>query len=174
MTLTIPETTPETTAHALLQGRFSGRMAFTELIRQAFAVAAAQGWREMIVCDPDFSDWPLGERVVAESLNDWARGGRKFTMLANHYTELPRRHARFVNWRKTWGHLIECRATSAVPTQTLPSALWSADWVVERIDIPRCVGVAGSEVSRRVALKERLNERLLHSSPAFSATTLGL
>ena len=170
MTLKMPETSPK----PLLQGRFSGRLEFTALIRQGFAVAAAQGWREIIVCDPDFSDWPLGERALAETLNDWARGGRKFTMLANHYAELPRKHARFVNWRKTWGHLIECRANSASPSSTLPSAFWSADWVAERIDIPRCVGVAGSEVSRRVALKERLNELLLHSSPAFAATTLGL
>lgn len=174
MTLSISDPTPGAAPEALWQGRFSGRVAFAELIRQAFAVAAAQGWREIVVCDPDFSDWPLGERVVAESLNHWARSGRKFTMLANHYNELPRRHARFVTWRKTWSHLIECRATSAAPANALPSALWSAAWVAERLDIERCVGVAGSETSRRVALKERLNERLLHSSPAFSATTLGL
>ena len=174
MLFTTPETIPEPTPHPLLQGRFNGRLAFIELVRQGFAVAAAQGRREIIVCDPDFSDWPLGERAVAETLNDWARSGRKFTMLANHYAELPRRHARFVSWRKTWGHLVECRASSASPANNLPSAFWSADWVFERIDIVRCVGVAGSEVGRRIALKERLNERLLNSSPAFSATTLGL
>ena len=174
MTLTTPETIPEPSPESLLQGRFSGRLAFTALVRQGFAVAAAQGWREIIVCDPDFSDWPLGERALVDALNNWARAGRKFTVLANHYAELPRKHARFVNWRKTWGHLIECRASSASPSNTMPSALWSPDWFFERIDIARCVGVAGSEVSRRIALRERLNERLLNSSPAFPATTLGL
>ena len=61
----------------LLEGRFSGRAEFAELVRQALAAAAAQGWREIILSDPDFEDWPLGERAVAQSLNDWSKNGRK-------------------------------------------------------------------------------------------------
>jgi hypothetical protein len=45
------------------------------LIRQAFSAAAVQGWREIIVCDPDFGDWPLGERAVIDALNDWSMTG---------------------------------------------------------------------------------------------------
>lgn len=155
----------------LLQGRFSGPGEFAELIRQAFAAAAIQGWREIIVSDPDFSDWPLGERALIQNLSDWSKTGRKFTMLARNYDEIRRKHARFVSWRQSWAHIVECRSC---PADKLPSALLSGSWVFERIDVQRCAGVAGPEAVRRVALRERLNEGLLTSSPGFAATTLGL
>ncbi|WP_411881223.1 hypothetical protein [Polaromonas sp. YR568] len=159
---------------ALPEGRFTGLTEFTDMIRQAFAVAAQQGWREIIVCDPDFQDWPLGERVVVQALNDWSKTGRKFTMLARNYDEVLRKHARFVTWRRTWAHIVECRANASAAADETPSALLGPGWVFERLDLQRCTGVAGSEPARRVALRERLNERLLKSSPAFPATTLGL
>ena len=165
---------PETTPAALLEGRFTGRTEFAELIRQSLAVAAAQGWREIICCDPDFADWPLGERAVAQALNDWSASGGKFTMLAGNYDAVPRRHARFVTWRRTWSHLIECRTSAASPADRLPSALWSPGWVFERLDLERSRGVAGSDAARRTLLKERLNEYLANSSAAFPATVLGL
>ena len=159
---------------ALPQGRFEGPAEFAELIRVAFANAAAQGWREIILCDSTFEDWPLGERAVAESLNDWSSSGRKLTMLAKNYGEVTRRHARFVTWRRTWAHIVECRANSSIAPDDMPSALWSPAWVFQRLDLTRSTGVSGAEPARRVALKERLDECLKYSSPAFAATTLGL
>ena len=158
----------------LLHGRFEGRVEFAGLIRQAFVAAAAQGWREIILCDATFDDWPLGERGVAQSLNDWAKSGRKLTMLARNYDEVVRRHARFVTWRRTWSHIVECRGCASVSASDLPSAMWSPGWVFERLDLARSTGVAGSEAARRLALRERLAEKLLRSSPAFAATTLGI
>lgn len=158
----------------LLVGRFGGRSEFGDLIRQAFRAAATQGWREIIISDANFEDWPLGERAVTEALGDWSRTGRKLTMLARNYDAVTRRHPRFVSWRKTWSHIIECRANALGPSESLPSALWSPVWVFERIDLERSAGYCGAEASRRVALRESLNERLLKSAPAFPATTLGL
>ena len=159
---------------ALPEGRFSGPTEFSALIRQSLAVAAEQGWREIILCDSTFEDWPLGERAVAQSLNDWSRSGRKLTMLAKNYNEVVRRHSRFVTWRQTWSHLIECRANAALSVDDMPSALWSPVWVFQRLDLVRSTGVSGSGADRRVALKERLDACLKLSSPAFAATTLGL
>lgn len=165
---------PAPSLPALLHGRFEGHAEFAGLIRQAFAVAAAQGWREIILCDANFEDWPLGERIVAQALNDWSKSGRKLTMLAQNYEEVTRRHARFVTWRRTWSHIVDCRGCASVAAGDLPSAFWSPAWVFERLDLVRCTGIAGSEAARRVALKERLAEKLLKSSPAFAATTLGI
>lgn len=162
---------PAPSSPPLLQGRFAGRSEFTELVRQSFAAAAAQGWREIILCDATFEDWPLGERVVAQSLHDWAASGRKLTMLAQDYAEVIRRHARFVTWRRTWSHIVECRGHAS---GDLPSVFWSPGWAFERLDLVHSTGVAGSEAARRVALRERLAEKLLRSSPAFPATTLGI
>ena len=158
----------------LPEGRFSGHSEFAGLVRQALAAAAAQGWRDMVWCDPDFADWPLGERAVAQALNDWARSGRKLTMLAENYDAVLRRHARFVTWRQTWSHAVECRKSGAASKGRLPSAIWSAGWMMERLDNQRCTGAAGAELARCIALKERLNEHLCASSAGFPSTVLGL
>ena len=168
------EKTPDALQPLLPEGRFSGPTEFATLIRLALATAATQGWRELIVSDGSFEDWPLGERVVAQSLHDWSRSGRKFIMLAKNYDEVTRRHARFVTWRRTWAHIIDCRSNASVPSDDLPSALWSPVWTCQRLDPVRCTGVMGSGAARRVALKERLDECLRRSSPAFPATTLGI
>lgn len=159
---------------SLLEGRFSGPGEFAALVRHALATAAAQGWRELLLCDADFNDWPLGERAVAQSLNDWAEAGRKFTMLAVNYEAVYRRHARFVSWRKTWSHLVECRVCGAGHKDNLPSVLWSPVWAIHRLDPARSIGFSSSDAGRRTLLRERLGEQLLKSSPGFPATTLGL
>lgn len=166
---------PQPVAQTILPtGRFSGRSEFADLVRAALSAAAAQGWHEMIWCDDDFDDWPLGERAVIDSLHGWARTGRKLTLVARRYDGVVRRHARFVTWRQSFSHLIDCRASRSATGDPLPSALWSPHWVFERLDLAHSTGVAGSEAARRVALKERLGELLSHSTPAFAATTLGL
>ena len=161
-------------APGLAEGRFGGAVEFSALIRQAFAAAAEQCWREIIWCDSTFEDWPLGERAVAQSLHDWSRSGRKLTVVAKNYNEIVRRHARFVTWRQTWAHIVECRANAALPEGDMPSALWSPVWVFQRLDLVRSIGYSGSGADRRVALKERLDACLKLSSPAFAASTLGL
>ena len=95
-------------------------------------------------------------------------------MLAKNYNEVMRRHARFVSWRRTWAHVVECRANAALSDVDMPSALWSPVWVFQKLDMVRCSGVSGNEPARKVALKERLDECLKLSTPSFAATTLGL
>lgn len=161
-------------ASGLPEGRFGGRTEFGDLIRSAFRAAALQGWREIIICDAGFDDWPLGERAVTDALGDWSRTGRKLTMIAKNYDAVVRRHPRFVTWRRTWSHIVDCRAIASGQGDSLPSALWSPVWAFERVDLERSAGYCGYEASRRVALKENLNERILKSVASFPATTLGL
>jgi hypothetical protein len=161
-------------ASALPAGRFDGRKAFQQLVRDALACAAREGWREIILSDPDFEDWPLNERAVVESLEAWSATGRHCTLLARRYDAVVRRHARFVSWRKTWSHIIEARSCASAGPLELPSALWSPGWVLQRLDPERCTGVSGSEPERRLLLRETLQEWLRKSSPSFPASTLGL
>lgn len=162
-------------AHDLPQGRFVGREAFQQLVRDALGTAATEGWQEIILSDADFHDWPLGERAVVESLQDWAGKGRRMTLLACNYDEVVRRHPRFVQWRRTWDHILNCRRSPTADRLDLPSTLWSPGWVLQRLDPERCIGMTGIEPERRVLLRETLNEWLQNkSSPGFPATTLGL
>ena len=158
----------------LPQGRVNGLVDFQALVRNALAAAAHQGWQEIILCDATFFDWPLGDKAVAESLQAWSRSGRKCTLLAVRYDELVRRHARFVSWRRTWSHIIECRACPGVDPLDFPSAIWSPPWVMRRLDLAHSGCICGSEPDRRLLLREELDERLRNSSPSFPATVLGL
>ncbi|MBF9266335.1 hypothetical protein [Paracidovorax cattleyae] len=158
----------------LPSGRFEGRRDFDAGVRAALACAVREGWQELVLCDFDFHDWPLGDRDVEALLHAWAGRGRRLTLLAAGYDELVRRHARFVRWRSTWDHIVECRKAPARERQELPGVLWSGHWVLQRLDPERCTGVAGGEPERRVQVRQVLDEWLRRSTPAFPATTLGL
>lgn len=154
--------------------RFEGREDFRQLVRDALACAARDGWREIILSDASFDGWPLGERAVVESLQAWSRSGRRIVLLARSYDLVLRQHARFVQWRAAWSHIITAMACSSADPLDIPSAIWSPAWVLERRDIDRCNGYCGSEPERRVALRESLNEWLQNATPGFPASTLGL
>jgi hypothetical protein len=161
-------------APALPSGRFEGVAAFQQVVRDALAAAARDGWREIVLSDSDFADWPLGERAVSESLQAWSSSGRRCTLLARRWDEVVRRHPRFVGWRVKWAHIIEARACRSADPLELPSAIWSPAWVMRRVDVERCNGYSGEEPDRRLSLREDLNEWLRKSAASFPANTLGL
>lgn len=159
---------------SLPSGRFSGPAAFEQLVRDALACAARDGWKEIVLSDATFLDWPLRERSVLESLLAWSASGRQMILLATRFDEVIRHQARFVSWRQTWGHIIDCRVCPDATPADFPSAIWSRDWFMHRIDLERCIGVCGSERGRSIELREVLDERIRNSSPGFPASTLGL
>lgn len=154
--------------------RFAGREAFAQLLRDALAQAARQGWRELVFCDADFAGWPLHERQVVDSLHAWSHAGRSCTILATGYDTVVRQHARFVQWRRTWGHIVNARVCRQIDPINFPTVLWSPQWTVRLLDPARSAGVCGSEPDRIVQHRELLQELIRASSPGFPATTLGL
>lgn len=158
----------------LPSGRFAGREAFAQLVRDFLEAAVQQGWRELILSDASFEGWPLHERVVSESLHAWSRPGRRFVMLASRYDAVLRYQPRFVSWRKTWSHIIDCRVCHQVDPADFPSMVWSPAWVLRRLDVFRSAGVCGAEPERRVHARETLEELQRNGTPGFPASTLGL
>jgi hypothetical protein len=158
----------------LPQGPFVGPTVFSDLVRNALLRANNEGWAEMVWSDASFEDWPLYEKAVIESLNSWARKGRKLTILAHHFDAMRRVHHRFVDWRIRWDHLVECRVCRGVDATEFPSALWTPTWAMRRLDLVRCTGVTSVEPRMRLLLREELDERTRQSSPGFPASTLGL
>lgn len=159
---------------ALPVGRLEGREVFRDLVRQALACAAQQGWSHLVLSDADFADWPLGERAVVQALQDWARQGRHIQFMARDFGPLRELHPRLVQWRISWAHIVQAHACSGGGGTELPSAIWSPGWTLERLDPLRCTLVASVDSLRRVALKERLDACWRMGSPSFPATTLGL
>ncbi len=168
------EEASEGRAAPLPSRRFEGRDDFRQLVRDALAAAAREGWRELILSDADFADWPLGERAVAESLAAWSSGGRSLVLLARNYDFVLRQHARFVQWRSRWSHIITALACPSADRLDLPSAIWSPAWVLERRDVDHSYGYCGTEAERRVLLREKLHEWQQKATPGFPASTLGL
>ncbi|MET0541042.1 MAG: hypothetical protein ABWZ88_04745 [Variovorax sp.] len=169
----MPPTEGATTA-TLPDGPFEGRDTFRSRLRTAMAEAARQNWREIVFSDIDFEDWPLGERASIESLQAWAGAGRSLVLLAEHFKVFEREHARFVRWRQTWSHIIECRACRGPGLPTVPSAIWTPSWCLQRVDIDHARGMCSVQPERRRALREAIDECLRHGRPAFPALTLGL
>ncbi len=158
----------------LPEGNFSGLAAFAQRVRDALPCAAREGWSHMVWSDANFLDWPLREKAVVESLNAWAGSGRRLVLLAHRFDEVQRHHARFVQWRNTWDHVVDCRVCKQRDVSEFPSALWSPHWVMRRLDLEHSTGVSGTEPQRRVLLKEELDECRRQSSPGFPSTILGL
>ncbi len=154
---------------ALPEGRFEGREAFADLVRRAVTLLARAQWTPVVFCDPDFSDWPLGERTVVEGLHAWSGRGREARWLAREFRTLREQYPRLVQWRATWSHIVEARACPEPP-----SAIWTPLWILERIDPERCVMVATTDPVRRNELRERIDACWERGQPAFPATVLGL
>ncbi|MBS7807270.1 hypothetical protein [Variovorax sp. PCZ-1] len=159
---------------SLLEGAFSGRADFQQLIRDAINTAAKEGWREMVWFDLNYEDWPLGERSVEADLQEWSATGRKLTIVAKRFDGLIAKHHRFVNWRKQWSHIIEARAVTSASDEEFPSLILAPDWAMHRLQPTLCKGVAGYGAKRRVDLRELSNEWLSLSASSFPSTTLGL
>lgn len=172
---TMPTTPgPASDQTVLPEGMFDGRIAFQQLVRDALATAAREGWRDITLCDASFEDWPLGERAVVDSLQAWSQTGRTFTILAKRFDTLLAKHHRFVTWRGQWSHIIEARGVPSMDAAEFPSIIYSPTWIMRRLDPARSKGVASFDAARRVLLREEINALTVKSSPAFPASTLGL
>lgn len=160
----------------LPSGSFAGREQFAHRVRLALTHAAAAGWRELVLSDASFADWPLGERAVVEALTQWALQGRtqRLTLLACHYDSVVRQHPLFVRWRVQWSHKVEARLLKGTDPDELPSALWTPAWALQRLEPRRFGGICGPELERRQLLRQHLDEWFQRSTPGFAATTLGL
>lgn len=154
---------------------FASRSEFQDALRAAFAAAADAGCREIWICDDDFADWPLNERAVVEQLTRWAQSHRSFTVIARSFETIAQRHARWVEWRRTWSHVVHCRTNDELEAGQMPSMLLAPGATsVRRLDPVHCRGSVSREAADAIVWRETIEEVLQRSQEAFPATTLGL
>lgn len=152
-----------------------GRKAFEDAVRAALADAAAAGWREIYLCDPDFASWPLGERMVVDSLTQWVGANRRLTLVALHYDDVAQRHSRWVRWRNLWAHAVSCRAATEISADDMPALLLAPGALTLQLDDPvRFLGRVSHDPAVAVLARERIDAILQRSVEALPVTTLGL
>jgi hypothetical protein len=160
------------------EGRFAGRADFRDLLAEGMACAAQAGSQTLWLCDPDFAAWPLGERRLLQALDAWGLSTRsspvaQLRLLGQSYGDMRLRHGRFVAWRSLWSHRVQARAPAS-EVEALPSLLWTPEWVLQRVDTERDIGVATCEAAQRTRVKEWLQGLWQTARPAFPDTPLGL
>lgn len=153
----------------------AGRLDFHREIVRAFEHAADRGCPEIWLCDVDFADWPLGERALVEALTRWAYAHRRLTLLACHFDEVPRRHPRWVAWRRNWGHVVDCLALPEMKPSQMP-CFWFAPRLqaVRLVDPIRCRGFIDTAPADLLVLQDQVRELASQGVPAFPVTLLGL
>lgn len=151
------------------------RLEFHEALREGFADIANTGCREVWICDEDFADWPLGEPEVIAHLTRWAMPHRKLTVIARQFDTLVRRHPRFVEWRRTWAHVVECRACEEVETGEVPALLLAPGVVTVRLfDAIHHRGSVSKDAGDALRSRELVDAVSQRSVESFPATLLGL
>jgi hypothetical protein len=155
--------------------QIAGRQDFHAAVRDALAQAATAGWRELWLCDPDFANWPLGDAAVVESLTKWAGANRRLTLLALHFDEIARRHARWAEWRRRWSHVVHCRELQELQPDDVPVILHAPGALTVRLFDPvRCRGTVSRVPADVVSAGEQIDAVLQRSVEAYPATTMGL
>ena len=153
----------------------TSRNEFHSALRQALAEAAAKGCRELWLCDNDYADWPLGERAVVESFTQWAGSHRRLTLLARSFDEFARRHARWVEWRRQWSHIVHCRSNNELEAGQMPSVLLANGLLsLYLVDPVHYRGRLSHDVGDDVRCREMIDAVLQRSEEAFPVTTTGL
>ena len=153
----------------------ASRSDFHEAIRSAFVHAAENDADEIVVVDPNFADWPLNERAIAASLATWVSSRRRLTVFAKDFDEMARRHSRFVEWRRQWSHVVQCRTDDEVDNESLPTLLLVPGMVVVRLlDRVRYRGLASGRPIDLEEGRRTIDALLQRSNEAFPSTTLGL
>lgn len=155
--------------------RFESDVAFRGAVLQAWTQALEARSRALVLCDPSFVDWPLGDAAGLQTLSAFVRlPGRRLVLIARSYESLRRRFPRFVAWRTTWSHAITALepvdegvelpcallADRALALHVVSTDPWEGGWVTDR--------------GRLQSLAEQIDALQRRSQTSFPAQTTGL
>lgn len=157
-------------------GRIDGWPDFTDRVRAALAVAAAQPV-SIYLSDADFSHWPLGERSSMEGFQQWVLQSRApiCVLVAASLDELPRKHPRWVSWRTTWGHRASCHLVAEELADSVrPMLLLDGQLGLRLLDPLTGRGVWSRLKSDLTVWRQEFDAILQRSHEALPSTTLGL
>ena len=153
----------------------ASRADFISAVRNAIGLAEQSGARELVFVDRDFADWPLNEPTVVDSLSRWVDSSRLLVVVAHSFDELARRQMRFVEWRRQWAHVVQCRNNPELEAEQIPTLLLVPGHACVRIlDRVRYRGTVSNRPVDLTESRESVDALLQRSVEAFPVTTLGL
>ncbi len=156
-------------------GQFPGGVqSFQALMRQVFAKAVERNWQKLIICDPSFEAWPLGESQVVEDLNRWIGRSKTFVMLAHRFDAVQSRQPRFVGWRSTWSHCIQCCSIATSDREPTQCMVWTPEWAFELQDPDSFAAISSENPRFRAELSSKLDNLQQRGRPSFPVNVLGL
>ena len=162
-------------ASALDLHAVDGRGAFQQAVRDALSWAADVGSPEIVMVDASYEAWPLGERSVAETLARWAGSRRRLTLIGGSFDALVQRAPRFLEWRRSWSHIVSFRTPDDLDPEQVPTWLQIPGLVVVRIHDPlHHRGIVSGRALDQVEAREAIDALSQRSTEAFPVTTLGL
>jgi hypothetical protein len=155
------------TVHQPISWRSEFRAQIVNAMNQAADTGCAELW--------DFADWPLNDPVLIDALVRWGFAHRKLTMLAHHFDEVVRRHPRWVQWRRQWAHIVECRELPELEPQRVPSLFLAPGLIsVKLVDSSHFRGLVTSDPADLIQVRESIEAVLQRSTPGFPAVVTGL
>ncbi|MDE2613367.1 MAG: hypothetical protein KGL78_07990 [Burkholderiales bacterium] len=152
------------------------RAGFVAALHWGFAQAVARGARRIVCVDPDFADWPLGDPALLEALTQWLRRPqRQWLLLAATFDEVPRRHPRFVSWRRHWAHAVDAWRAPEDLSASLPTLLLDdGPLLVRLVDRAHWRGRAALGARESRPFRDEIDAVLQRSTQTLPATQLGL
>jgi hypothetical protein len=152
------------------------RSGFTAALHWGFGEAMARSARRIVCVDRDFTNWPLGDAALLEALTGWIRRPqRQLVLLGGRFDEVPRRHPRFVAWRRAWGHAVPAWTPPEDLAAELPTLLFDDGPVLVRLfDAVHWRGRAEFDDGAARLYRDEVDAVLQRSEPAFPVTDLGL
>ena len=155
--------------------QIASRADFMAAVRSALALAEQGGARKIVFVDRDFADWPLNEPAVIDSLSRWVDSSRLLVVVAHGFEELARRQLRFVEWRRQWAHVVQCRNDPDLEAEQIPTLLLVPGHTCVRVlDRLRYRGTVSNRPVDLTESGEAVDALLQRSVEAFPVTTLGL
>ncbi len=166
----------DSSAEAPAPPRIETRADFDSAVLWAVRAAQARGARRLLMVDRDFADWPLGRPELLQALQEWLRlPQRRLVLLAAHFDEVPRRHPRFVTWRRDWAHAVEAWSPPAELAADLPTLLVDDGPVcLQLFPGPQRRGRAELDAQEARRWREGTDVVLQQSEAAFPVQALGL
>ena len=159
-----------------ISGRIDGWRDFIDRVRTALVAGTetAADWR---LSDPDFAQWPLGERAIVDVLQQavLTHPGTRFTLLAGQFDAFPRRHPRWLTWRQTWSHRVRCLQVDEDDAPRLrPMLLWPGRMGLRVLDDVSGRGVWTTDAATLHVWLDDFDVISQRSAEAMPGTTLGL